>query len=155
MTQDDAADVWGIWGDRESGKYLHDPFYRDAEELRALFTDIAEWSDYPFVAFSKATGEFVGTCSVGPEGTGDEWGFGYCVRKALWGNGYATEMARAMIDFAYSLGVRAFVAEHAIENAASGNVMRKCGMSVDRESSFAKSGTGILYPSRVYRLRLE
>lgn len=154
MTEEDAYAVFMMWG-FEEGKYLHDPYYKSAEELQALFNDIADWTDYPFVAIDKETNEIMGTCSVGPASSPEEWGFGYVVRKDYWGKGYATEMAKAMIDFAYSLGIRSFSATHAIENEASGKVMRKCGMKLDQVSSFKKAGTDIVYPSHIYKLHMN
>lgn len=154
MTQDDAENVWRIWGDHELGKYLADPYYQDAATLRALFADVDEWPDYSFVAFLKGTNEFVGTCSIGPEGSDGEWGFGYCVTLEHWGMGYATEMAKALIDFIYAKGIRDFRCTLAIENVASGHVAQKCGMHIDHESSFKKRGTDIVYPSHVYKMQL-
>ena len=156
MTIDDTAIAWSFWGDHEVGKYLADPYYKDADELRELILDIDDWTgDYPFIAYLKDTGEAAGTCSVGPEGGPNQWGFGYCVRKDLWGQGYATEMARAMIGLAYSLGIRDFQGTVATENTASGRVMEKCGMHLDHESSFRKRGTDIVYPSSIYKMHLN
>lgn len=155
MTQDDAANVWSIWGDAEGGKYLADPYYKSAEELRALFADVDEWPDYSFVAFLKDTDVFIGTCSVGPEGDPGEWGFGYCVALPHWGQGYATEMARALMDFIYQRGVRDFHCTVAIDNVASCRVMEKCGLHVDHESSFKKKGTDLTYRSYIYKAHLE
>lgn len=155
MKPDDAENVWSVWGDRETGKYLADPYYKNPEELRELFWDVDDWTDYSFVAFSKQTGEFLGTCSLGPEKSDSEWGFGYCVVKEHWGKGYATEMTKALIDFAYKKGIRDFRCEVAIENAASCRVVEKCGMAVDCESSFKKRGAGIVYPSYIYKMHLE
>lgn len=155
MTQDDADDVWSIWGDREGGKYLADPYYESPEVLRALFDDVDDWPDYSFVAFSRDTAEFIGTCSVGPEGDAHEWGFGYCVATAHWGKGYATEMAKAMMDLVYQKGVRDFRCTVAIENVASGRVMQKCGLHVDHESTFKKRGTDLVYRSHIYKAHLD
>lgn len=155
MTEADAENVWRIWGDLEMGKYLHDPYYESAEVLRNLFEDIETWSDYSFVAFCKETEQFIGTCSIGPERLNDEWGIGYCVHKAYWGKGYATEMAKALIAFGTEKGIRHFTGTVAIENSASGNVMRKCGMKLDHESSFKKHKTDIVYASQVYKMHLE
>ena len=154
MTQEDAELAFSIWGDIEQGKYLQDPYYKSAEELRGLLNNIHKWSDYPFVVFSEE-GKFVGTCSIGPEESKEIWGFGYCVVKDEQGKGYATEMAKAMMKFAYQQGIHDFLAEHAIENFASGRVMLKCGMHFERVSSFIKSGTDLVYPSNIYSLHLE
>jgi RimJ/RimL family protein N-acetyltransferase len=155
MTPDDAENVWSIWGQVDTGKYLADEYYKDANTLRALFFDVDDWPDYSFVAFSRETNEFMGTCSIGPEGGPMEWGFGYCVVKKHWGKGYATEMARALMDFACQKGIRDFRCTVAIENTASGRVMQKCGLRMDHESSFKKRGTDIVYPSHIYTLHLD
>ena len=154
MTQEDAELAFSIWGDIEQGKYLHDPYYKSAEELRGLLDNIHKWSDYPFVVFSEE-GKFVGTGSIGPEDTKDLWGFGYCVVKEEQGKGYATEIAKAMINFAHQLGIHNFIAEHAIENSASRRVMEKCGMHLERVSRFKKAGTDFVYPSNIYSLHLD
>lgn len=156
MTLDDANTAWSFGGDQEIGRYLADPYYRDADELRALISDIDEWTDdYPFIAYLKDNGEAAATCSVGPEGSSTQWGFGYCIRKDLWGQGYATEIAKAMIAFAYSLGIRDFQGTVATENVASGRVMEKCGMHLDHNGTFQKKGTGITYQSSIYKMHLD
>lgn len=156
MTLDDAEIAWTFWGDHEIGKYLCDPYYKDANELRELISDIDEWdTEYPFIAYDKHTGDIVATCSIGVEGSPTQWGFGYCIRKDSWGKGYATEIAKALIDFAYSLGIRDFQGTVATENIASRRVMEKCGMHLDHESSFAKKGTDIVYPSSIYKMHLD
>ncbi len=156
MTLADAGFAAMLWGDEEGGKYLADPYYKSEAELTELISDIAEWEDdYPFIAYLKETGEPVGTCSVGPEGGPTQWGFGYCVRKNVWGKGYATEMAEAMLSFAYSKGIREFQGTIATENTASARVMEKCGMRLDRHGSFKKRGTDIVYASSIYHLHLD
>lgn len=155
MTQEDAELAFSIWGDHEGGKYLSDPYYKSAEELKNLFRDIPEWSDYPYLAFEKDTNDYVGTCSVGPEERDDEWGIGYCVAKNKRGQGYATEMARAMIDFAYSCGIYNYTGEVAKENQASCHVMKNCGMSIDHESTFKKCNTDIVYEAYVFKMHFN
>jgi RimJ/RimL family protein N-acetyltransferase len=155
MTRDDTTFAWSLWGDRETGKYLRDPYYESAEVLGNLFSDIEAWTDFPFVAVLKADGCSVGLCSVGEEGSPDEWGFGYSVKKEYWGNGYAPEMVNALIRFARERGIRRFTAEVAVENAASCRVMEKCGLSVARQSSFAKLDTDVVYPSYIFKLTID
>ena len=155
MEQDDAAAVWAMWCDRETGKYLCDPYYESPEELRKLFSDIAVWTDYPFVAVDQKFKNVIGTCGIGPEGKSGEWGVGYCLRRDQWNKGFATEMVKAAIGFAYRMGIRDFTAECAEENHASERVLQKCGMYLAGKSSFEKQGTGIIYPSFIYKRHLD
>ncbi|MFZ5817962.1 MAG: GNAT family N-acetyltransferase [Bacillota bacterium] len=54
---------------------------------------------------------------------------GYWIGVPYWGQGYTTEAARAMIDFAFGeLGLNSVFARHLTRNPASGRVMAKVGM---------------------------
>ena len=54
---------------------------------------------------------------------------GYWVARHYWGRGYATEAARAVIEYGFSvLGLHRVYAMHFSRNPASGRVMEKCGM---------------------------
>ena len=137
MTLDDCDFAAELWGDPETGKYLNNPPFKNGAELREMISDIDDWEDeYPFIAYDKLTDKPIGTCCIGTEGPEGSWGFGYDIIKELWGNGYATEMAKAMIEFAYSLGVRNFYCTVASDNIASYRVMEKCGLKADITSSF-------------------
>ena len=53
--------------------------------------------------------------------------------RAYWGNGYASEAAKAALDLAFfDLGLAEVVANAAIANKASIRVMERIGMSRDR-----------------------
>jgi RimJ/RimL family protein N-acetyltransferase len=53
---------------------------------------------------------------------------GYWVGAPFWGNGYATEAARAVIDFAFAdLGHEALQSGARVTNPASRRVLEKCG----------------------------
>jgi [ribosomal protein S5]-alanine N-acetyltransferase len=55
---------------------------------------------------------------------------GYWVGKPYWGQGYATEAARAVAAFGFEqLGLNRIHAAHFARNPASGRVMRKLGMT--------------------------
>lgn len=54
---------------------------------------------------------------------------GYWVGRAYWGNGYATEAAAALMQWAFAaLEVDRIYATHLTRNPASGRVMEKLGM---------------------------
>ena len=54
---------------------------------------------------------------------------GWIVRRSYWGNGFAAEAARAIVDhFAAHFGIRHFVAHCDAENVASYRIMEKLGM---------------------------
>ena len=154
--QNDLDAVAAIWGDIEGGKYMPDPYYQRGDELAEILEETPECPVFYFVASLLGSDEVMATCSLGMENPDSAtWSIGYTVRKDYWGNGYAVEMVHALIEFALSKGIHVLTAPVAQENRASNRVMQKCGFHIDRESSFAKSGTDIIHPSYIYKLTLS
>lgn len=57
---------------------------------------------------------------------------GYWIGAKYWGNGYATEAARAMVDYGFTeLGLHRVQARHFVRNPASGRVLQKLGMTLE------------------------
>lgn len=57
---------------------------------------------------------------------------GYWVGESCWGQGYATEGGRAVLDFAFGLlALHRIHAAHLVRNPASGRVMQKLGMTFE------------------------
>ncbi len=60
----------------------------------------------------------------------DVYEIGYWVGRPFWGQGYATEAARAVVRFAFfELGAVRLTSGHMLENPASGRVLEKCGLA--------------------------
>lgn len=60
---------------------------------------------------------------------------GWRFTRQSWGNGYATEAARAVLDFGLvELGISEIVSIHQVGNDASARIMQKLGMRFDRET---------------------
>jgi RimJ/RimL family protein N-acetyltransferase len=71
-------------------------------------------------------GTLIGGCGVARSDSGQE--LGYWVGVPFWGQGYATEAARAVIDHAFgSLGHEVLEAGARVSNPASRRVLEKCG----------------------------
>ena len=69
--------------------------------------------------------ELIGCAGLASDGRSVE--LGYWIARAHWGQGYATEAVRAVIDQAQTLGHRTVVAAHFADNPASGRVLLKAG----------------------------
>ncbi len=68
----------------------------------------------------------IGACGIDPRQDGPE--IGYWLGVAYWGQGYATEAVRALIDYAFGdLGHEALQAGARVSNPASRRVLEKCG----------------------------
>ncbi len=75
-------------------------------------------------------GALVGAVGLILDGENDAAELGYWIGRDHWGKGYATEAARAVVGWAFrSLDVHRIHASHFPRNPASGQVLRKLGMT--------------------------
>lgn len=91
-----------------------------------LQTVLRSETDAVFVVTERGQ-NIIGVCGVEFR---DRVGFelGYWLGAAYWGNGYATEAARAVIDHGFGeLGCERIVAGARVSNPASRRVLEKCG----------------------------
>lgn len=79
--------------------------------------------------------------------------FAYMLGEEFWGRGYGTEALRAALGFAFTeLKVDAVEADHFAENAASGAVMRKVGMTYQGTVKEKYEKNGVRYDAPQYRI---
>ncbi len=155
LTPADAADVFEWVGDPLVNRYMPYALYTSVAEAEAWIRRI-EPEDCEFGFELAATGKVIGAGSIGYNPDWDAYDLGYNLNRAYWGHGYATEAARALIQWAYAeLGARDFAASHATANAASGNVIRKCGFQFERYGEYARYDGSEVFPATFYRMRLE
>jgi [ribosomal protein S5]-alanine N-acetyltransferase len=85
---------------------------------------------FQLVVVLTASGELIGNCGIRMD-TPDahEADIGYEIAPRHWGNGYATEAARAMLDFGFiTLNLHRIWAWCVADNAASTRVLEKLDM---------------------------
>ena len=76
---------------------------------------------------TSAGGSIIGCCGIAKL-DGETPEIGYWLGVAFWGQGYATEAARAVIDHAFGeLGYDTLLAGARVNNPASRRVLEKCG----------------------------
>jgi RimJ/RimL family protein N-acetyltransferase len=76
---------------------------------------------------TKRDATVVGACGVAKR-AGERPEIGYWVAVPFWGKGYATEAARAVIDYAFGdLGYDVLLGGARVSNPASRRVLEKCG----------------------------
>jgi RimJ/RimL family protein N-acetyltransferase len=138
LSEDD-IDAWSDFlGDQEATRLLHTPEpVQDRERALAGLRRWVELADGPIGTYSlrlRNTGETVGFSGFIPRDHpwGQELELGWLIRRQFWGNGYATEAARALKPLVSGR----FVSMIRVENEASANVARKLGMTVEREVDY-------------------
>ncbi len=141
FTADDVDNLVDLDSDPEVMRFLTGgiPTSREAvqnEILPAFLRSYEPFSGFGvFAAIGKDREEFFGWFSFRPKDMAyrDEVSLGYRLRRAVWGQGYATEGARALIRLGFTeLGVRRVVATTYQDNLASRRVMEKAGLSLVR-----------------------
>ena len=150
-----AAFVW--CSDPEVNRFMPYSLYTSVEDVAAWLKTVEDGGLYDFAMVRREDGLVMGTCGVYPgDAPGQPWSFGYNLRRDCWGQGYATEAARAMIDFAFrTFGVREFVAGHAMANPASGRVMAHCGLVPARLGSYSRFDGSETFPACFRCLTLD
>jgi RimJ/RimL family protein N-acetyltransferase len=85
-----------------------------------------------WMAYRRDTDEFVGWFGMRPHGAG-EYELGYRLRRSMWGLGFATEGALALVDAAFrDSGAQKVYAETMAVNTRSRRVMERCGLTYVR-----------------------
>jgi RimJ/RimL family protein N-acetyltransferase len=141
FTEDDADNLYDLDSDPDVMRYLSGgtPTPREVikQEILPRFTSYDE--RFPglgfWAAIDKGSRDFVGWFSFRPRAEADpgEASLGFRLRKAAWGQGYATEGAQALIRLGFTeLGVQRVVATTYEDNLASRRVMEKAGMTLTR-----------------------
>ena len=86
---------------------------------------VAAGAPHRFVIEHKQAGVFLGMAGLRPE---ESCEFGYWLGKPFWGQGYATEAARRLAQYAFEvLDLESLHAGWFYDNPASGHVLAKLG----------------------------
>jgi len=123
------------------------PRIYSAEESRASYLRIREiFTNNPFGLWAveeKSSGEFMGFVGIAlQEIPGVAFmpchEIGWRLDKKFWGQGYATEAARIILDFGLNeIGIDQIFSFTAAQNLPSINVMKKIGLRERQELAFA------------------
>ncbi|MDP9367172.1 MAG: GNAT family N-acetyltransferase [Chloroflexota bacterium] len=135
-TPEDAPAAFAIYGDPAVMRYIGamgtpDP---DVDHTRAgLERAIARYRQRPgfgfWAAVERASGEVVGAGLLVPLEGGPEVEVGYHLARWVWGRGYATELARALVAYGFDhLGLHRIVGVAYPANRASCRVLEKAGL---------------------------
>lgn len=170
----DAEDMFQNWaGDEAVARFMRWPAHKNSLEtfqLLAAWECLYQSADYyNWGIRRRADGVLMGTIGFvlgeeqGPEAwrapgldfSAGVWEPGYCLGRAFWGQGYATEALAAVRDFWFDeVGGAWLGCCHAVENPASGRVMEKAGFVYHHNDVYHKfDGTPV--ECRCYLLTKE
>ena len=126
----DAPEVRRLAGDREiAAATLRIPHPYEEGMAENWIRSQKDSTGMVFAVTHTAQGDFIGAIGLNVNRDFDHAELGYWLGTAYWRQGYATEAARAMLEFGFhTLGLHRIHAHHFLRNPASGRVMQKIGM---------------------------
>jgi len=135
----DASPLAAIWSDLNVTQHMGGP--RDSADIRLDLEEEARTGTQAEIALwpvvEKASGRVIGHCGFLEKDVDDrsETELIYILALDSWGQGYATEAASALRDYAFEqLGLRRIIALIDPENSASVRVAENIGMRCERET---------------------
>lgn len=144
-----------LWGDQEVTKLIGEQFSQEQVQER-LLQEISNLNSYGvqyWPIFLLSSNEHLGCCGLRPYRlTQRVYEVGVHIRAAHWGHGYASEAARAVIEYAFdNLGATGLFAGHNPANETSRRVLEKLGFRYTHDEFYPP--TGLQHPS--YMLTAE
>jgi RimJ/RimL family protein N-acetyltransferase len=128
----EAEDIYLLNADPEVVRYTGDGPFTSVAEARALLEHYDNYRRDGFGRWScylRETGPYIGWCGLNRKRDRDEVDIGFRLHRRYWGQGYATEAARAALALGFGrFGLREIVGRARSDNAASHAVLRKLGL---------------------------
>ena len=129
----DVAALHAVYGDAEAMRWVGDgqplALERCQEWVRVTERNYAARGYGMFTVLARDSDDVVGFCGLVHPGGQDDAEIKYALNRAYWGQGYATEVAAAMLRYGGSVhGLARIIATAAPENVASHRVLAKAGM---------------------------
>ena len=148
-SEEDIDLAMGLWGDYEVTKLfdsrgaLSEKQVR--ERLRKEIDNQRKWGVQYWPIFLLKSHEHVGACGLRSHAY-NVYELGFHIRSDKWGQGYATEAARAVIRYAFvDLEVDGLFAGHHPKNDASRHLLFKLGFRYNDDEFYEP--TGLMHPS--------
>ncbi len=160
FTIEDTQEVFECWeSDADVARYMMWESHNDIEKTKKFIEyelsmlSIDKW--YRWCITDKITKTIFGTCLIYFNDEENCWDISYNLGKKYWRRGYVTEAMKKVMEFAiHSLGLKEFIAAHAIENPASGKVIEKLGFQYECDIDYICNGGNIHTIGKKYRLKV-
>jgi len=156
----DAAEMFKNWTwDERVAKYCRWYPHKSIEETKQLLKMYIRQAengfDYRWGIILKDSNNLIGIIDVVDLSEDKKTAeVGYVLAYDYWNNGYLTEALKAVITELFNDGVETVIADHHVENIASGRVMEKCGMKFTHFSKAkAKFGSDELCDVKCYEIK--
>jgi len=144
----DAESFFLLNSDPEVLQYTGDNPFADIEAAKVFLERYDHYKKYSFgrwAVIRKEDSKFLGWCGLKYTPEKDEYDIGFRFFKKYWNKGYATEAAKACLDYGFSqLGIKTIIGRAMKANIASVKVLEKIGLQYDSDFNFDGS-EGVIY----------
>lgn len=134
FTEADAQLVYDLNSAEAVLKYIHEAPASDLNSALRTIREriIPQYREHGYGRWAlhlKSNNAFIGWCGLKYRPESGETDLGYRLMQNAWNQGYASEAAKASLDFGFNqLGLPAITARAQLENVASLRVLEKVGM---------------------------
>jgi RimJ/RimL family protein N-acetyltransferase len=136
----DLDDLCALYSDPDVMRYLNAGALNRDETAVRLQRMLDHWQTHGYGVWAvihKKDDRFIGRCGIANVHDFADRELVYTFARAYWGQGYATEAARAALDYAFTyLKLPRVIALAVADNLASRNVMRKLAMTFEKVVPF-------------------
>ena len=130
FSESDIAELVPLIGAAEvAATTLRIPHPYEEKHAREFFATAPKKNELRLSIRERSTRRLCGGIGLHPDEEPQRAELGYWIGVPFWGNGYATEAARAVIEYGFErLALEQIFANHFKGNDKSGRVLRKIGM---------------------------
>ena len=148
ITPDDADVCYQLNSDPEVIRYTGDAAFADVSEARRFLTNYDQYRKFGmgrWAMIEKSSGNFLGWCGLKYSADIDEYDIGSRLFRDKWGNGFATESAKACIDYGFGpLNLSMIVGRAMKLNNRSIRVLSKIGLTYWKDDACGEAD-GVVY----------
>jgi len=141
FTNNDVDNLFRLNGNADVMKYIRPPEI-DINVIKKLINKIIKYyGDNPglgvWAGYEKQSNDFIGFFELAHLDDTEEIEVGYRLFKEYWGQGYATEMSKVLIDYGFdTMGLVQIAGITHPKNIASQKVLLKSGLTYIKDAVF-------------------
>lgn len=148
LNPDDALFFFELNSNPNVIKYTGDKAFEsiaEAEEFLKNYNDYQKNGYGRWAVIDKSNGEFLGWCGLKYDDNSKETDIGFRFFEKHWNNGFATESAKACLEYGFqTLLLKSIIGRAMAENTASIKVLEKLGLVFEKEFDF-ENQKGLMY----------
>ncbi len=156
----DAKAVYEGWAsDQEAARFMRWNLHQNVEESKEWLVseEAVEMGEdvYNWGYILKENQRLIGSGGLFYSQQHQMYEIGYVLARDYWGIGLATEAAQRIVEYAKDeLKAKSLFATHAIDNAASGKIIKKIGFTYQKEGTYSSFDGSRTFLSKEYIMTL-